>query len=279
VDRLQSRTIRNFAALFLGFVAVFAAAGATDKLTEDPELLLRRIRTRTAAHLSQLPNYTCHQVVDRMMRRGTTWNHIDTVEFEVAFVGRQELFSRPGQERFGEKSLGELAPGTMSDGVLGSQIDMAFATDTTEFRYVGTAKKDGRKTFRYDLSVSQENSGFKVRHGSAEAIVPFEGSVWVDTETLDLVRVDLKVNRIPSYVGVRSIEKSMHYRLMHIADADYLLPRNAELAATDDLGNYNLNRITLDRCRAFTGESMIKYGAPVPAQGSASRDRTDHQDH
>jgi hypothetical protein len=88
---------------------------------------------------------------------------------------------------------------------------------------------------------------------------------------LDLVRVDLKVNRIPSYVGVISIEKSMHYRLMHIAESDFLLPGSAELAATDDRGNYNLNRISLDQCREYAGESTIKYGAP--AEGSASRDR------
>jgi hypothetical protein len=119
--------------------------------------------------------------------------------------------------------------------------------------------------------VPQEKSGFRVRHDSAEAIVPFEGSVWVDVETLDLVRVDLKVNRIPSHVGVRSIEKSMHYRILRIADTDFLLPRNAELSATDDQGNYSLNMIKLDGCRVFSGESSIKYGAP--AQGTASRDR------
>ena len=269
------RSVRNLAALSLGVAAVFTIAAASDKVAEDPELL-RKIRTRTAAHLSQLPNYTCHEVVDRMIRRGTTWSRVDTVEFEVAFVGRRELFSRPGEERFGERSISELAPGTMSDGVLGSQIDMALASDATEFRYAGVTKKDGRKTFRYDLRVSEDNSGFRVRHGGAEAVVPFEGSVWVDMETLDLVRVDLKANRIPSHVGVRLIEKSMHYQLMRIADTDFLLPRNAELSATDDLGNYSLNRISLDRCRVFTGESVVKYGSP--AQGSASREKTD-RDH
>ena len=274
---MRSHSIHNFASFCAQLALVITPATAADKQTEDPELLLRQIRTRTAAHLSQLPNYTCHQVVDRTLRRGTTWYHVDTVEFEVAFVGRQELFSRPGEERFGERTISELAPGTISDGVLGAQVDMIFASDSAEFRYVGTAKKDGHKTFRYDLRVPQEKSGFRVRHDSAEAIVPFEGSVWVDVETLDLVRVDLKVNRIPSHVGVRSIEKSMHYRMIHIGDADFLLPRDAQLSATDDQGNYSLNMVKLDGCRMFTGESSIKYGAP--SQGTASRDRPDRQEH
>jgi hypothetical protein len=270
VGALRCRFIHNFVTLCVELALVFGASAA-DKPTEDPELLLRQIRSRTAEHLSKLPNYTCHEVVDRTLRRGTTWYRVDTVEFEVAFVGRQELFARPGEERFGERTISELAPGTISDGVLGSQIDMIFASDSAEFRYVGTAKKDGHKTFRYDLRVPQEKSGFRVRHDSAEAIVPFEGSVWVDAETLDLVRVDIKVNRIPSYVGVRSIEKSMQYRIIRIADTDFLLPRNATLSATDDQGNYSLNMIKLDACRVFTGESSIKYGAP--AHGTASRDR------
>jgi hypothetical protein len=209
-----------------------------------------------------------------MLRRGSTWTHVDTVEFEVAYVDRKELFSRPGEVKFGEKTIGEMAPGTISDGVLGSQVDMMFASDGTEFRYVGTAKKDGHKTYRFDLRVPQEKSGFLVRHNSKQAIVPFEGSVWVDAETLDLVRVDLKVNRIPSHVGVRSIEKSMHFQMMHIAGADFLLPRNAQLSATDDEGNYSLNTISLDRSREFSGESSIQYGAPGTGdgfQGTAAR--------
>jgi hypothetical protein len=271
---LRSRIVRNIATFHLELALVFAAV-ASDKVTEDPEALLRQIRTRTAAHLAQLPNYTCHQVVDRMLRHAGTWNRVDTVEFEVAFVGRRELFARPGEEKFGERSIQELAPGTISDGVLGSQIDMIFASDAAEFRYIGTAKKDGHKTFRFDLRVPQEKSGFRVRHNSAEAIVPFEGSVWVDADTFDLVRVDLKVNRIPSYVGVLSVEKSMHYGVLHVADVDFLLPHKAQLSATDDQGNYSLNTITLDRCREFKGESTIKYGAPT-TEGSASRDRPEH---
>ena len=270
-------SIHNFTRLSVELAMVLASSAAADKSTEDPELLLRRIRSRIAAHLSQLPNYACREAVDRTLRRGNTWNHLDTVQFEVALVGREELFSRPGEERFGARSIGELAPGTITDSVLGSQLDMLFASDTAEFRYAGTSKKDGHQTFRYDLRVPQDKSGFVVKHDSTQAIVPFEASVWVDVETLDLVRADLKVNRIPSYVGVRSIEKSMHYRLIHIADADFLLPGKTELSATDELGNYSLTVIRLDQCREFTGESTIKYGAPT--QGTTSRDRLDHPEH
>jgi hypothetical protein len=275
VETLLLRSINKFATFGVALAALFAVAAAADKTLEEPPDLLSKIRSRTAAHLSQLPNYVCHEVLNRSVRRGSTWNRGDTVEFEVAFVGRQELFSRPGKDRFGEKSIEELAPGTVSNNVLGSHIDMILASDSAEFRFAGTQKKDGRKTFRYDLKVSQEKSGFRVKHGGAEAIVPYEGSIWVDAETLDLVRADLKVNRIPSYVGVSSIEKSLHYKMIRIGDTDFLLPHNAEMTAVDDHGIYSLNMVSIDGCREFTGESIITYTGP--AQGTASRDRPDQK--
>uniref|UniRef100_Q01XI0 Outer membrane lipoprotein-sorting protein n=1 Tax=Solibacter usitatus (strain Ellin6076) TaxID=234267 RepID=Q01XI0_SOLUE len=275
-------SISNLARLGAGLAMTFGIAAAADKPTDDPEALLRGIRSRAMAHLSQLPNYMCRQVVNRMVRpAGSTLGHQDTVELEVAFVGREELFSKPGESRFGERSITELAPGTIGNGVLGSQIDMLFASDAAEFRFGGTSKKDGHKTYRFDLMMPQEKSGFRVKHGGAEAIVAYEGSVWVDVETLEMVRVDLKIKQIPASVGVRWIEKSMHYELMNIAGTDFLMPRKSELAATDDVGNYSLNLISLDQCREFTGQSTITYGAPAPGtspQGSASREKVERRE-
>ena len=44
------------------------AFAADSQGAEDPELLFRRIRDRLAAHQSQLQNYTCHVVIDRLVR-------------------------------------------------------------------------------------------------------------------------------------------------------------------------------------------------------------------
>ena len=51
---MQSRFVRYIATFPAQLALVFAAAAATDKPAEDPEVLLRQIRSRTAVHLSQL---------------------------------------------------------------------------------------------------------------------------------------------------------------------------------------------------------------------------------
>jgi hypothetical protein len=86
--------------------------------------------------------------------------------------------------------------------------------------------------------------------------------------------VDFKVNRIPSALGTRQIEESLHYKKRAIGNSVFDLPDHSEFAATDEAGNYSLNMIKLDRCREFTGDSVIKYG-PSP-QDTAVRNRQDY---
>src|SRR5262245_31251189 len=160
-----------------------------------------------------------------MSRIRSAFQHLDTVELEVAFVGRQELFSRPGENRFGEQSIEKIVSGgTIGNSALGSHIDIILSLDVAEFKYAGAGKKDGHKTLRYDLRVAIEKSAFLVRYNGSEGMAGYEGSVWVDAETLDLVRVDFKVNRIPSYIRVHLIEQSLHYKKLTIGNSEFDLP-------------------------------------------------------
>jgi hypothetical protein len=249
-------------------VCVAGAAG-------DSEAQFQRIKEHLTEHLAQLPNYTCHETIQRLVRVGSTWRHLDTVDLEVAFAGQKELFAKPGSEGFGEESVEKIvSSGTIGNGALGSHIDSLLSQDGAEFKFAGEEKKEGRKTLRYNLLVPQEKSRFRVRHNGAVGMAGYEGSLWVDAETFDPVRVDFKVNRIPSALGVRLIEESMHYRKLTIGNSEFDLPDRSELAATDDMGTYSLNMVKLEHCREFTSDSVVKYGSPV--QGSAARDHQDH---
>jgi len=239
---------------------------------EDSDALFQRIKAHISDHLAQLPNFVCHETIERLMRVRSNFRHLDTVEFEVAFVGDEELFARPGSDRFGEEPIEKIAPrGTIGNVMLGSSIDLLFSRNIAEFRYGGQGKKDGRKTVRFDLTVPVEKSAFRVRHAGAEGFAGYGGSIWVDADTLDLVRVDYKVDQIPPHVGVSLIEQSWHYKKMTIGKSELELPDHSELAATDSMGNYTLDLVKLDHCREYSADSVVKYGAPVT--GSADREK------
>jgi hypothetical protein len=164
--------------------------------------------------------------------------------------------------------------GTIGNGAMGSHIDLLLSEEEAEVKYAGTCKKDGHKSLRFDLTVPIEKSHFLVRHDGAEGIAGYQGSLWVDAETYDPVRVDFKVNRIPSRIGVRLIEESLHYKKLAIGNSEFFLPERSELAATDQNGVYTLNMMKLERCREFTADSVVTYGQPT--EGSAARERQDH---
>jgi len=258
-------------AVLLGFLMIAVEAPA--QTVESSEDLLQRIRDRVSEHLSQLPNYTCHEVIDRLMRRPSSgsFEHLDRVELEVAFVGKEELFSRLGEGRFQEREIHNIVPaGTIGNGAFGSHFETVLSGDTAALTYIGPAKTDGHQAIRYDFNVPQEKSRFLVRHGSAEGIVGYKGSFWVDANTLDLVRVEIKADHIPSSIGVSTVQESMHYKIMHIGKSEFLLPRNSQLSTSDQSGNHSLNMITLDHCHEFSGDSVVTYGG---AAGETSADR------
>jgi hypothetical protein len=268
--------VKQIRAILLAIGVAFAAGKSHD----DPDTLLEKIRSRTAEHLAQLPHYTCHEVISRLVRRGSTWVRRDTVEIEVAFIGHEEFFARSGEDHFNEKIIDKVVPdGTIGNGVFGSVVQIVFTPNVAEFEYAGSGKKDGRQTIRFNFKVPLEKSQFLVKHGGAQSLAPYEGSIWVDAETYDLVRVDLQVKQIPRFVGLRWIEELMHYETMQIGNEQVLLPRKSELAVTDDLGNYGLNLVELQQCREFKTDSVVKYGAPVEGSptGSADRERPEQK--
>jgi hypothetical protein len=244
------------------------AFGAEPEIGDDPDALLNRIRVKMSEYVSKLPNYTCHEVVERFGRTmsSATLNHLDTVELEVAFVGKRELFARTPDERFEEQSITRvISSGTIGNGSFGAHAAAVFTGEAATFKYVGLSKKDGHKSFRYDFVVPQERSQFLVRHQPSEGIVGYKGSFWVDSDTLDLVRLELKADHIPSYIGVNLIEEVMQYRPVRIRDDEFLLPYKSELSAVERSGFYYMNIIKLDRCKEFTGESVVTFGAPKDA--------------
>jgi hypothetical protein len=252
-------------------LAVLFLAGAA--IADDPEVLFQRVKAHMSEHLAQLPKYTCHETIDRITRVGGNWRHRDTIEFDVAFAGDKELFSRPGMDHFEEQSLEQMAQGgTMSNRAMGSDIDLIFSLNVAEFQYAGAGKKDGRKALRFNLRVPVEKSHYCVRRAGLSAFTAYEGSVWVEPDTLDLVRVDFKANQIPSSIGVNLVEESLHYKKLTIGKSEFVLPDHSELCTLDAAGNYCLNMVKLDRCHEFVSDSVVTYGAPV----GTAQERRDH---
>jgi hypothetical protein len=251
--------------LAIFFWAAIGHAEAPPK-ADDPGAILLRIAYKVAERLSLLPNYTCHEVIDRFVQPSNTGHlrRYDTVELEVAFDGQNELFARPGDTHFQEQPITEMVrTGTISNGAFGSLVGSIFLGGVASFEYSGASEQDGHKTYRYDFQVPQEKSYFSVNHNFTKAIVAYRGSFWADIETYDLVRVEITADQIPSDLGIAFVREREQYAALRIRDSEFLLPLHAETESLDDSGNLSRNDLTLEQCREFTGQSTVTFGVPV----------------
>jgi hypothetical protein len=266
------------AAAGVAFLVLIASGFAGDPKV-DPVDLLQRIRSKVSSRLSQLPNYTCSETIDRFLKRpSTSLEPVDRVRLEVAFVGSRELYAEPGGQ-FQEGHASRLvSTGTISDGEFGSHMVSLFRTDKAEFEFAGMGKKDGHKTYKYNFRMSQEKSNFLLKHDSAQGIVPYQGSFWADASTLDIVRLEIKANRIPSQIGIDSVSETIRYQMISTADSEFLLPQSSELAVTYDGGNYSLNMVKLERCREYTGESSVAFGSAARSAEDPDKKAADTND-
>ncbi|MCS6952390.1 MAG: hypothetical protein RMK57_06960 [Bryobacterales bacterium] len=230
-------------------------------------LLLARIKVHMEENLKRLPNYTCVETVERSRRRAPArkFELVDALRLEVAMIGRKELYSWYGENRFQERDLVDMVGGgAIGNGDFALHAYSVFLSSAPTYTYVGEDILDGRRTIRYDYRVPLLLSGYRIRVPPREARVPYHGAFWVDAATLDLVRLDVTADQIPSELNLREARTSIWYGRVPIGEDEFLLPRRSELVMIDLAGNESRNRIEFTQCRQFTGESHLSFGDPPP---------------
>ena len=237
-------------------------------------LLLARIKQHMAQVLTRQPNYTCLETIERSTRsgRGRKFQLVDALHLEVAVVDGKELFSWPGEREFKERDLRELAPtGAIGNGSFALHARSVFMSGTPLITYKGEEVIDGRAVARFDYTVPQFRSGYRITVGPHSGITGYRGSFWNDLETLDVMRLDVEAVDLPPVLPLRAARDSMQYERVAIGESTFLLPRSSEMVMEDFQGGASRNVIHFSRCRQYAGESTLSFAevpegeaAPVP---------------
>jgi len=250
--------------------ALLASAGLWAQTAQetglDPEtLLLAQIKVRMEENLLRQPDYTCLETIERSRRRppARRYQLLDTVRLEVALVGGKELFSWPGAREFQDRDLRELVPtGTIGTGSFALHARSVFLSSWPRYRRVGEETLAGRRCHRYDYSVALAGSGYYLRVGERKARVPYEGSFWVDADSLDLVRLIVEARQIPPELELESVTETIDYARVAIGEGEFLLPVRSETILVDVAGAEHLNRTSFTDCRQYVGESRLTFDEP-----------------
>ncbi|MEZ5354695.1 MAG: hypothetical protein R2762_18835 [Bryobacteraceae bacterium] len=254
------------------FMAV-AVLAAQDSAPEPaypgihPDVLrIARIKTRMRENLTQLPNYTCTETIERSHRapKSRRFQLDDTIRLEVALVNGKELFAWPGAGNFEDRPLRDLVGGTIGNGSFALHARSVFLSNAPTYEYVGPVEEFGRSMHRYRYHVPLNRSGFQLRVGDQQGVAGYHGAFDVDQTSLDLIRLEVIAHDIPPHVPLSNARDEMRYQRVAIGERDFLLPQSSELTLTDLTGDESRNRTSFSSCHQYSGESTISFDDPPP---------------
>lgn len=243
------------------WAVLFAVLLARAQQGPPPDVsLLSKIQSKVADNLKSLPNYTCTQTIVRSLRRSpeARLQRLDTIRLDVAYLDGKELYGRPGSS-IDQSQITQLVSGTIGNGDFAVLPSSIFRGHSAQFEFEGPSTLNGKRAIRYNYMVPKLASGYQIQAGSVSAVVGYHGSFWVNPDTLDLMRLEVFADEIPKTLKLASAIDRMEYDRVSIGDSQFLLPRAAELDITDSLGGERRNRVRLQACHQFVGESALSF--------------------
>ena len=242
------------------------AASAADAVSAET-ILLQRARYHMATMLTNLPNYTCLQTIERSFRSSPKRKPslLDVVRIEVALVNGKELFSWPGSGRFVDTEISQMVQGgAIGTGSFALHARAVFQGRVATYKYEGVEQMRGRKVHKWTFKVPRTQSGFLLRDGVNEAVVGYSGAFWIEAATMDAVRLEVRSDDIPATLRIASTSDIVDYVRTRIGAQDFLLPTLSELVMVDNGGAENNNRTTFTGCRQYGTESTLLFDDPAP---------------
>jgi len=249
--------------------ALFSTLLAGVAWPEAGDSLLEQIRVRMAETLRHIPDYTCLQTIERW-RQGdpcAKCQYRERLRLEVAVIGGKERWAWPGAREFEDRGLEQIVPpGAIGTGDFSGFATTIFRTPAASFQGPYPEVLEGRAAWRYDYAVPVERSRYTVRDGRHSAVVGFHGAFWVSRDTLDLLRLDVSADGLPTPpLDIASATTTISYQRTRIGESSFLLPRLSELSLSSLSERASRNRTTFTDCRQYVGQVTLRFDEAVSA--------------
>ena len=226
--------------------------------------LLEQTRYYVLETAKELPNFVVNQTVSRYVRtpEDKDWRLDDTLEVEITYQAeRGEQFKmlrvsgKPTQQSY--EALG----GSTSTGEFGSLLTAIFLPySKAQFKEVRHETYRGRPTVLYDFTVLKGNSNATISDKSSgqQVIAGYTGTLWIDTESKQVLRVEVAYSGMPARFPVSMSENAVEYDWVTIGEQRYLLPVHAELLmGRDSIHVYTRNVIEFRNYHKFEGKMKV----------------------
>jgi hypothetical protein len=225
--------------------------------------LIEQAREAAANFLQSLPNYVCQEQTTRYVSetRQPSWNVVDIVSAEVVYDDHQESYRNLQINGRPTKKSPEDS-GAWSTGEFGTILGNLFAPQSaTDFKYVQEDTIAHRAASVFDFKVLRVRSSWKIWVPGQYVVPSYKGSVWIDKQTGQALRIEMQAKDIPEAFPEISVETAVDYDIISLGSADkFLLPVQAQaLSCWRNSNECQRNVIEFRNYHKFEGESIIKF--------------------
>jgi len=258
--------------------AILLTASAAIPQDLAPEvLLLSRIKRHLREELTHIPNYTCLETISRfrddpksLLRSRKGFAILDTVRLEIVFAHGREWYGSPGARNLSvDNPVAFVGGGMIGTGAFAMALHNI--VEGGIFTYRGEETVDGRHAVKYDFRLPQLLKTLEIAVAGSVGTVGEEGSIWIDAQSLDLIRAESRAAEIPPFLPVQEAGTNVNYARMRIGDSNTLLAQQADSSMHDGSNVASYNRIEFTHCRSYTATSTISFDSkPEPAAAAVS---------
>jgi hypothetical protein len=188
----------------------------------------------------------------------------DRLRLDVTLTAHGEIYSWVGASKFEDSGIDAVVhQGPISTGSFGAMLTIVFAQEPKTFQYRGATQQDGRTVMEYSFQETQADSRYKVKTRDSWFNSAYSGSVQVDPQTYEVVRLTVQTGGLPPDAGTCQISSNMDFHMVPIGDRAFPLPKQGRQRFIDINGDEVENITTFGGCREYRGESTITF-FPAP---------------
>lgn len=239
------------------------AAPATPAVSAR-QAFIEKARAAAMAYMEGLPNYVCQENTTRYVSetRNPNWQVIDVVSAEVVYENRKESYRNLTINGKPTKKAPE-DTGAWSSGEFGTILRNLFEPGTdADFKYAEDDRIAHQAAAIYKFSVERMRSSWKIWVPGQYILPSYKGSVWVDKQSANALRIEMQATDIPEEFPRIAVETAVDYDYISLGTPEkFLLPVRAEvLSCARGSNECERNVIEFRNYHKFTGESTIKFG-------------------
>jgi hypothetical protein len=211
-------------------LAAFGLAGQSDSVIESA-------RRAAATFSKSLPDYIVKRTTTRFQGVRQTaftpgeaagkWRQLDVVTADV--VAEHETEVLMNVQLNGKPTKDVQKSGSWSAGEFSNTLQAILSLESAAvFTNQRATTLLNRPAYRFDYAIDQPHSSWHLSTGGQPYAPAYGGQIWIDQESSRVLRIEMSAHDVPAFLQLDSIDSSIDYAFVKIADGSYLLPSHSE---------------------------------------------------